>query len=48
MTEGLGIMHHDIWNMITNADPGVAGTVLLAAFISVMAWVWWPAGFLIP
>ena len=40
-------MHH-IWNAITNANPALAGTILLASFIGVMAWVWWPAGFLLP
>jgi len=28
------------------SNPGVAATVLLAGFIGVMTWVWWPAGFL--
>ena len=42
---GLSIMHHDIWNAITNTSPGLVGTILLAGFIGVMAWVWWPAGF---
>ena len=32
-------MHHDIWNAITNTNPGLAGTILLAGFIGVMAWV---------
>jgi hypothetical protein len=45
---GLSIMQHDIWNAITNTNPGLAGTLLLAGFIGVMAWVWWPAGFLLP
>jgi hypothetical protein len=36
-------MHH-IWNAITNANPALAGTILLASFIGVMAWVWWPVG----
>jgi hypothetical protein len=30
------------------ANPGVAATVLLITFIAVMAWVWWPEGFLLP
>ena len=30
-------MHHDIWNAITNTNPGLAGTLLLAGFIGVMA-----------
>jgi hypothetical protein len=41
-------MHHDIWYAITNTNPGLAGTILLAGFIGVMAWAWWPVGFLLP
>ena len=44
----LSIMRHDIWNAITNANPALAGTILLAGFIGVLAWVWWPGGFLLP
>jgi len=43
----LRIMRHDTWNAI-NANPGVAGAVLLVVFVAVMAWVWWPSGFLLP
>jgi hypothetical protein len=34
---------HDTRKAITN--PGLAGAILLVAFIGVMAWVWWPGGF---
>jgi hypothetical protein len=34
---------HDTRKTITN--PGLAGAILLVAFIGVMAWVWWPAVF---
>jgi hypothetical protein len=40
-------MRHDTWNAI-NANPGVAGAVLLVLFVAVMAWVWWPSGLLLP
>jgi hypothetical protein len=43
---GLSIMLHDTRNAITN--PGLAGAILLVAFIGVMAWAWWPWGFLLP
>ena len=33
-------MLHDTRNVATN--PGLAGAILLVAFIGVMAWVWWP------
>ena len=39
-------MRHDTRNVITN--PGLAGTILLVAFIGLMVWEWWPAGFLLP
>jgi hypothetical protein len=45
---GLSIMHHDIWNAITNANPALAGTILVAGIIGVLAWIWWPGGFLLP
>jgi len=32
-------MHHDFLGAITN--PGFAGTMLLVAFIGVMAIAWW-------
>jgi hypothetical protein len=41
------IMRHGPWIAI-NANPGVAGAVLLVAFVGVMAWAWWPSGFLLP
>jgi hypothetical protein len=34
------------WN--TSINPGLAVTALLATVISVMAWAWWPAGYLLP
>jgi hypothetical protein len=40
-------MRHATWNAI-NANPGVAGVVLLVMFVGVMAWTWWPSGFLLP
>jgi hypothetical protein len=39
-------MLHNPWNKINN--PGVAATILLAIFLSVMAWAWWSEGFLLP
>jgi len=39
-------MLDDTRNVITN--PGLAGAILLVAFIGVMTWAWWPAGFLLP
>ena len=36
-------MLDDTRNVITN--PGLAGTILLVAFIGVLAWSWWPAVF---
>lgn len=45
---GLSIMHHNIRNVIANANPGVAGAILLAAFIGLLTWAWLPAGFLLP
>jgi hypothetical protein len=43
---GPSIMLHNLLDMISN--PGVAATVLLVGFMGVMAWVWWPAGYLLP
>jgi hypothetical protein len=40
---GLSIMLDDTRYVITN--PGLAGAILLAAFIGVMAWAWWPVVF---
>ena len=41
-------MHHDIWNVIADTNPGAVGTILLLGFVGVVAWVWWPVGFLLP
>jgi len=41
-------MRRDIWNSITNANPALAGTILVAGIIGVSAWIWWPGGFLLP
>jgi hypothetical protein len=40
-------MRNGAWIAI-NANPGVAGALLLVGFVGVMAWVWWPSGFLLP
>jgi hypothetical protein len=40
------MFHHQ--PRIDFANPGVAATVLLTTFIAVLAWVWWPEGFLLP
>jgi len=37
--QGAATMHHDFLGAITN--PGFAGTLLLVAFIGVMAIAWW-------
>ena len=29
-------------------NPGVAATVLLLSVIGLVAWAWWPSGFLLP
>ena len=31
-----------------NANPALAGTILVAGIIGVLAWIWWPGGFLLP
>jgi len=41
-------MRRDIWNSITNANPALAGTILPAGIMGVLAWVWRPGGFLLP
>ena len=41
------IMRNGAWNAI-DANPGVAGVLLLVAFLGIMAWAWWPSGFLLP
>jgi hypothetical protein len=35
------------WHAL-NSNPGLAGTILLVSFFAVMAWAWWPMGFLLP
>jgi hypothetical protein len=35
------------WHALSD-NPGLAGTDLLVSFIGVMAWTWWPTGFLLP
>ena len=40
-------MRNGAWIAI-DANPGVAGALLLVAFLGVMAWAWWPSGFLLP
>jgi hypothetical protein len=40
-------MFRRAWNEV-NANPGLAGTILLLVFITVMAWAWLPTGLLLP
>ena len=47
LTERPNIMLQNPWHALSG-NPGLAGTILLAGFIGVMAWAWWPAGFLLP
>jgi hypothetical protein len=39
-------MFHDTRNVFAN--PGLVGAILLLVFVGVMAWMWWPPGFLLP